>query len=90
MSHVSSPPFQDDDYYTTTTTAEPTTTTEMQPVNLDGFEVIGESDDFERRLAEFDQPKVQIPSPAIDNRIWWRLMIRASKIYREQCKSGYN
>ena len=41
----------------------------MQPVNLDGFEVIGEDDDFERRLAEFDQPKVQIPSPAIDNRI---------------------
>ena len=37
-------------------------------------------DDFEQRLAEFDQPKVQIPSPAIENRIGGDL---------KQCKRGF-
>ena len=60
--------FTDDDYYTTT--EAPTTTMAMPEVDLDGFSVVGNGDDdFEKRLAEFDQPKVQVPSPSVDNRI---------------------
>ena len=42
----------------------------MPEVDLDGFNVVGDGeDDFDRRLAEFDQPKVQVPSPSVENRI---------------------